>query len=68
MQGVINGIVTGLGIIKKVRFTAMITYWLFGIPLSYYCMFKLEMGIEGLWFGPSLAVLLNYCVYEFAIS
>lgn len=68
MQGVINGIVTGLNIIKKVKFATMVSYWVFGIPLSYYCMNTLGMGIEGLWFGPSLAVFLNYFVYEYAIS
>ena len=68
MQGVINGIVTGLSIVKKVKYATMISYWVYGIPLSYYCMENLELGIEGLWFGPSLAVLLNYVIYENAIS
>ena len=68
MQGVINGIVTGLGIVKKVKYVTMISYWVYGIPLSYYCMHKLDMGIEGLWFGPSLAVFLNYIIYERAIA
>tara|TARA_B110000285_G_scaffold202095_1_gene237180 strand:+ start:595 stop:1143 length:549 start_codon:yes stop_codon:yes gene_type:complete len=68
MQGVINGIVSGLGIVKKVKFATLVSYWVYGIPLSYYCMFKLDMGIEGLWFGPSLAVALNYAVYEYAIG
>jgi Na+-driven multidrug efflux pump len=43
----------------------MISYWVLGIPLSMYCMFKLDMGIEGLWFGPTLAVTVNYFVYEY---
>ena len=67
MQGVINGIVTGLSIIRKVKYATMISYWIYGIPLSYYAMFKLELGITGLWFGPSLAVFLNYVIYERAI-
>jgi len=64
MQGVTNGIVTGLSIINKVKFITMISYWVCGIPLSYYCMFSLDMGIEGLWFGPTLAVFINYIFYE----
>ena len=68
MQGVINGIISGLGIVKRVKYATMISYWVYGIPLSYYCMYKLDMDAEGLWFGPTLAVLLNYMVYEHAIS
>lgn len=64
MQGVTNGIVTGLSIVHKVKFITMISYWVYGIPLSYYCIKYLDMGIEGLWFGPTLAVFINYVFYE----
>lgn len=67
MQGVINGIVTGLNIMSKVKFVTMFTYWGLGIPLSLYLMFKADLGIEGLWFGPALAVCLNYLFYEYNI-
>lgn len=67
MQGVINGMVTGLGIVKKVKYATMVSYWVYGIPISWYGMFKLDLGITGLWFGPSLAVFLNYLIYERAL-
>lgn len=57
------GNISGLGIVSKIRWVTSLDYWVFGIPLSCYAMFKLNLGIEGLWFGPTLAVFLNYIVY-----
>jgi len=68
MQGVINGVVTGLGIVKQVRFITIFSYWVLGIPLSIYAMWPLELCIEGLWFGPTLAVFVNYFFYEYSLS
>ena len=64
MQGVANGAISGLGIVKQVRWVTIVDYWVLGIPLSMYCMFKANMGIQGLWYGPTLAVLMNYLFYQ----
>ena len=64
VQGVSNGAISGLGLIKKVKWVTIFDYWVLGIPLSVYCMFKLSLGIQGLWFGPTLAVIMNYVFYQ----
>lgn len=67
MQGVANGAISGLGMISQVKWVTVFDYWVVGIPLSIYCMFTMGMGIQGLWFGPTLAVFLNYLFYQYVI-
>lgn len=31
-------------------------------------MFKLDLHLEGLWFGPTLAVFMNYVWYSYVIN
>jgi Na+-driven multidrug efflux pump len=42
---VANGAISGLGMMAKVKFIAVIGYWVLGIPLSVYSMFNLGLGI-----------------------
>ena len=64
----------GLSVVRgtgKQRIGAFITstaYWLFGIPLSYLCAFKLDYGIRGLWYGPTFAVTYNTFWYNILIA
>lgn len=53
-----------MNLTAKVRWIPIFDYWVLGIPLSMYCMFKIDLGIQGLWFGPTLAVFLNYLFYQ----
>ena len=64
MQGVANGAISGLGIVKQVRWVTIVSYWVLGIPLSMHSMFEANLGIQGLWYGPTLAVFLNYLLYS----
>jgi len=48
---------------KKVTWVTAIDYWVVGIPISCYAMFKLNMGLQGLWLGPTAAVALNTIIY-----
>ena len=64
MQGVDAGNITGLGILNKVRWVAVFDYWVVGIPISLFMMFRLNLELEGLWYGPTMAVFLNYIFYE----
>ena len=64
MQGVANGAISGLGIVKQVRWVTIVSYWVLGIPLSMYSMFEANLGIQGLWYGPTLAVFINYLLYS----
>ena len=63
MQAVINGLISGLNLVAKAKGITMISYWFFGIPLSCFMMFYMDKGIEGLWYGPTLAVCINYFYY-----
>lgn len=41
----------------------MIDYWAIGIPVSLITMFKFELGLAGLWMGPTVACALNWAIY-----
>lgn len=68
MQGVSNGSIQGLGLLKRVRWVSSFNYWVIGIPFSLLMMFHFDLGIEGLWYGPSLACALNYIMYSATIK
>ena len=53
---------------SKVKWVTAFDYWALGIPLSLYMMFKAQMHIEGLWYGPTLAVFMNYIFYTYEIN
>eukprot|EP00356_Strombidium_inclinatum_P007903 CAMPEP_0170482006 /NCGR_PEP_ID=MMETSP0208-20121228/2219_1 /TAXON_ID=197538 /ORGANISM="Strombidium inclinatum, Strain S3" /LENGTH=508 /DNA_ID=CAMNT_0010754799 /DNA_START=8 /DNA_END=1534 /DNA_ORIENTATION=+ len=63
MQTVASGIITGLGLMGKVKMVTMVTYLAIGVPISLYMMFKLDMGVEGLWYGPTISCIINYLIY-----
>jgi MATE family multidrug resistance protein len=63
MQGVSNGLISGLGLMSDVKWVTTVAYWVVGIPVSYFLMFEKNMDLEGLWYGPTLACLINYLYY-----
>ena len=67
MQGVDAGNITGLGIQNRVKWVTLFGYWVVGIPLSIFLSFKLDMALEGIWYGPTMAVFLNFLFYEYEI-
>ena len=67
MQGVAAGNISGLGLMSKVKWVTTIDYWVVGIPLSCLLMFKYDMALTGLWYGPTAACALNYIFYELKI-
>lgn len=67
MQGVAAGMISGLGIMQRAKWLTAFDYWVLGIPVSIHMMFKLKLGIEGLWYGPTLAVFMNYILYSWII-
>ena len=68
MQGVANGLISGLRLVSKVKHVTMIDYWLVGIPLSCFLMFYMNYRLAGLWWGPTAACILNYCFYTYYIK
>jgi hypothetical protein len=45
----------------------MFSYWVIGIPLSMIAMFCFDLELEGVWYGPTTAVAINYCVYTWIL-
>ena len=45
-----------------------IGYFICGLPLSWYCAFKLEMGIAGIWIGPTFAAAFLSITYNMMIA
>lgn len=68
MQAVSSGNVNGLGIIKEVRWASTINYWVIGLPISCYLMFSKNLFLYGLWWGPTVAVLLNFLTFEYKVQ
>ena len=65
MQTVASGVISGLGLMGKVKLVTIVTYLAIGIPISLYLMFKVDLGIKGLWFGPTVSCIINYFIYEY---
>ena len=63
VQGVAVGNISGLGLMKKVTWVTAFDYWIVGIPTSLIAMFVCNLVLFGLWLGPTMAVLLNTCIY-----
>ena len=43
-------------------------YFIFGIPASWYFAFVLDLGLRGLWIGPTIAVAYNTICYNIIIA
>ncbi|MDF2436848.1 MAG: family efflux transporter [Bacteroidota bacterium] len=56
--------VVGLGALRGVKdvklptIITLIAYWGIGLPMSYYLAFKLNLGVEGVWYGLSIGLFI----------
>ena len=53
---------------KRVTWVTAFAYWIVGIPTSCIGMFTLNLALQGLWLGPTLAVFLNTVMYQTVIT
>ena len=67
MQVVTSYVISGLGMVKTIKYFTVISYWVFGIPIAWFLTFEMGWKLEGLWYGPTIACALNYVFYEFII-
>lgn len=67
MQIVCASAIGGLGMVKRIRYTTLVSYWVFGLPLALGVGVYGGAKLQGLWYGPTLACLLNYIFYEYVI-
>lgn len=45
------GILRGMQDVKRIPYIALVSYWIFNIPVGYFCAFNLDMGAKGLYMG-----------------
>jgi MATE family multidrug resistance protein len=63
MQGVGTGVIRGIGKQGLASIISIIGYWVIGIPVSIIGAYYLDYGMNGLWFGPTLAIIFNFTFY-----
>ena len=63
LQGVIQGLLRGLGKQGTGGLFTFIGYWIIGIPVSLYCVFSLDGGLSGLWTGITVGCIFNTVSY-----
>lgn len=51
------GILRGIGDVNIPTFLTFLAYWVVGIPLGYFLGIHLELGINGIWYGLTIALL-----------
>ncbi len=51
------GVLRGIGDVNIPTVITFIAYWMIGIPLGYFLGIKLEMGVNGIWYGLTFGLL-----------
>ncbi len=52
------GVLRGMKDVKIPTFITLMAYWGIGLPMSYVFAFKLNLGVQGIWYGLSLGLTL----------
>jgi MATE family multidrug resistance protein len=56
--------VVGLGALRGVKdvklptIITLVAYWVIGLPMSYYLAFKMNLGVQGVWYGLSIGLFI----------
>lgn len=61
IQTVTTGALRGISDTKNAMVLNFLCYWLFGLPLGWYCCFRLHMGASGVWAGLCVALIVLAC-------
>ena len=51
------GVLRGIGDVNVPTFITFVAYWVIGIPLGYLLGIKLDMGVNGIWYGLTFGLL-----------
>ena len=57
VQTVLTGALRGLGHTREAMLVNLGGYWLFGLPIGYALCFQYKLGVYGLWWGLTLALI-----------
>ena len=58
LQTVATGALRGLGHTREAMLVNLLGYWALGLPLGYWLCFDAKLGIQGIWLGLTLALVL----------
>lgn len=58
LQGVATGALRGAGDTRTAMICTLVSYWLVGLPLGWYLCFNEGRGVDGLWVGLALGLLV----------
>jgi MATE family multidrug resistance protein len=58
VQGVLTGVLRGLGDTQSPMLWNLAGHWLFGLPVGYTLCFRFGFGVVGLWAGLSIGLIL----------
>ena len=59
------GTLRGLGDVKIPTFITFFAYWIIGLPVAYLLGIKLDIGVEGIWYGLTLGLLASSILLYF---
>ena len=57
VQTVLTGALRGLGHTREAMFVNLGGYWFFGLPIGYTLCFRYKLGVYGLWWGLTFALV-----------
>ena len=63
IQGSIQGVIRALDVQKQASYLAIAAFYLCSIPMACILVFKVGMGVEGLWIGMACGILLQGIFY-----
>jgi MATE family multidrug resistance protein len=58
LQTVLTGALRGVGNTRNAMWVNFAGYWLFGLPVGYFLCFHFAYGLQGLWWGLTIALIL----------
>ncbi|MBN8696022.1 MAG: MATE family efflux transporter [Bacteroidetes bacterium] len=67
-QVVALGALRGINDVKIPTIITLIAYWIIGLPISYLFAFKLNMGVEGIWYGLSIGLTTSALLLFFRFN
>jgi MATE family multidrug resistance protein len=68
LQGVVTGVLRGLGDTRTPMITNLAAHWLFGLPVGYSLCFTFGVGVIGLWIGLSTGLIIAGAVLLYSWS
>ena len=59
------GVLRGMGDVNRPSIITFVAYWVIGLPLAYYLGIRLNMGVNGIWYGLTIGLLTSSILLYF---